>query len=127
VLSLAYRKTWRSSFYLFTAVNVLCTIGGLLSIDKDRKWNAADKDVAGARRVDWLGAFLITAALVLILFVLGEGETALKQWGTGCTFASTFLVAKIDTHTPSLGARHHRFIGRWHITAWSIHLVAMVP
>jgi hypothetical protein len=71
---------------LFTAINVLCTIGGLLSIDKDREWKAEDNDAAGARRVDWLGAFLITAALVLILFVLGEGETAPKQWATSCTF-----------------------------------------
>jgi hypothetical protein len=46
------------------AVNVLCTIGGPLSIDRDRKWKADDNDAAGAIRVDWLGAFLTTAALV---------------------------------------------------------------
>jgi len=67
-------------------VNVLCTIGGLLSIDKDRKWKAGDKDAAGVRRVDWFGAFLITVALVFILFVLGEGGTAPKSWATSCTF-----------------------------------------
>jgi hypothetical protein len=51
---------------LFTVVNVLCIIGGLLSIDKDREGKAEDNDAAGARRVNWLAAFLITAALVLI-------------------------------------------------------------
>jgi len=35
-----------------------------------------------SRKVDWLGAFLITAALVLILFVLGDGESAPNKWTT---------------------------------------------
>lgn len=35
------------------------------------------------RRVDWVGAFLITAGLVLLVFSLGDGETAKpSQWKT---------------------------------------------
>lgn len=33
------------------------------------------------RSVDWLGAFLITASLVLITFCLGEGPIAKQGWG----------------------------------------------
>lgn len=65
---------------MLTGVNILCFIGGLLSIDKDPKVIQAD----GRRQVDWLGAVLITAALVMILFVLGQGESAPKQWATSC-------------------------------------------
>jgi hypothetical protein len=57
---------------------------------------AEDKDTAGPRRVGWLGAFLITAALVLILFVLGEGEARPKQWATSCTFILTRLVVPLS-------------------------------
>ncbi|EKM77894.1 hypothetical protein AGABI1DRAFT_129687 [Agaricus bisporus var. burnettii JB137-S8] len=110
-------KTWRSSFYLFAAVNVLCFIGGLLSIDNGRKWKYEDNDAAGARRVDWLGAFLISAALVLILFVLGEGETAQKQWATsyiiallvvGVLLVGVFIwwqwyLEKVQNHRPQEG------------------------
>ncbi|KAF9446080.1 MFS general substrate transporter [Macrolepiota fuliginosa MF-IS2] len=84
-------KTWRSSFYMFTAVNIVCFIGGLLCIDKDRPHPEADK------KIDWLGAFLITVALVMILFVLGEGESASKRWATGYIIAllviGVFLIA----------------------------------
>lgn len=72
------RQTWRSPFYLFTAVNALCFVGGSLSIDEDPPHPKDD------RKVDWLGAVLITTALVMILFVLGDGESAPKQWATGC-------------------------------------------
>jgi hypothetical protein len=54
---------------------------------------AEDKDTAGTRRMDW---FLIKAALVLILFVLGEGEAAPKQWATSCTFIFTRLVVPLS-------------------------------
>lgn len=59
-------------------MTALCFIGGLLSIDKDTPSTEVD------RRVDWLGGFLITAGLVLIVFVLGQGEIAPQQWSTPC-------------------------------------------
>jgi predicted MFS family arabinose efflux permease len=72
-------KTWRSSFYLLAGLTMLCFIGGVVSIDEDVPSNEVDK------RVDWIGAFLVTAGLVLIVFVLGEGEYAPQQWRTPCT------------------------------------------
>lgn len=58
---------------------MLCFVGGVVSIDKDVPSGEVDK------RVDWIGAFLVTAGLVLIVFVLGEGEFAPQQWRTPCT------------------------------------------
>ncbi|KAF7420881.1 hypothetical protein PC9H_011399 [Pleurotus ostreatus] len=52
------------------------------------------------RRVDWLGAFLVTAGLVLVVFVLSDGEVAPRQWATayiialliiGCLFLGVFM------------------------------------
>ena len=37
------------------------------------------------RRVDWIGAALVTSGLVLITFVLGQGELAPDGWRTPCT------------------------------------------
>lgn len=72
---------------MFTGANILCFIGGLLCIDKDIPHPKDD------RKVDWLGAFLITAGLVMILFVLGDGEEAPKQWATGCM--SLYALARL--------------------------------
>jgi len=36
------------------------------------------------RRVDWIGATLVTVGLVLIVFVLGQGEIASQGWRTPC-------------------------------------------
>ncbi|KAF9478869.1 MFS general substrate transporter [Pholiota conissans] len=76
VLTQFTSKTWRSSFYLITAVTVLCFVGGLVYFDKDVPSGEVDK------RVDWIGVLLVTAGLVLIVFVLGDGEFAPKAWRT---------------------------------------------
>lgn len=36
------------------------------------------------KRVDWMGAMLITTGLVCIMFVLGQGELAPQKWKTPC-------------------------------------------
>ena len=51
---------------------------GWFSIDEDSPLVGID------RRIDWLGAFLVTAGLVMIVFVLGEG--AVVGWSTPCSF-----------------------------------------
>lgn len=44
------------------------------------------------RRIDWFGAFLITAGLVFIVTVLGQGEIAPQKWRTPCMYSfSSFL------------------------------------
>ncbi|KXN82109.1 hypothetical protein AN958_03163 [Leucoagaricus sp. SymC.cos] len=83
VLTEKTAPTWRSVLYLFAGINVICLIGGIFCIDKDVPNTVDDK------KVDWLGAFLITAGLVFILFVLGEGET--RGWSTGYIIALLVL------------------------------------
>jgi hypothetical protein len=57
---------------------VVCIIGGFVSVDADKPSKEEDK------RFDWLGAFLVTAGLVQIVFVLSQGELAPKKWATPC-------------------------------------------
>ena len=63
---------------------VLCSrcLGGLISIDRDPASEEKDK------RIDWIGAFLVTAGLVLIVFVLSQGEIAPDKWATPCAYLS---------------------------------------
>ncbi|KAI0917514.1 hypothetical protein AcW1_007305 [Taiwanofungus camphoratus] len=81
VLTQLTDKTWRSTFYFLTGMSVLCFVGGLVSFDKDLPSMEND------RRVDWLGAFLVTSGLTLIIFVLGDGSIAPKGWKTGYIIA----------------------------------------
>jgi hypothetical protein len=67
----------------------LCFLGGLISIDNDVPSEEVDK------RIDWLGAFLVTAGLVLIVFVLSQGELAPQGWSTPCKRSSTYKCFKI--------------------------------
>ncbi|KAG6837022.1 hypothetical protein H0H93_016229 [Arthromyces matolae] len=76
VLTQETAKSWRSPFFLETGLTALCLIGGLFSFDPDMPSQEQD------RRVDWPGALLITAGLVLIIFVLGQGEIAPQGWRT---------------------------------------------
>lgn len=79
VLTQDSKQTWRSNFYLATGLNAACLIMGLLSIDADPPSTETDK------RIDWLGTFLVTAGLVLIVFVLSDGE--IVGWTTSYIIA----------------------------------------
>ncbi|KAF5385630.1 hypothetical protein D9757_003546 [Collybiopsis confluens] len=84
-------QSWRSPFYVGAGITTLSMVGALVSFNPDQPSNEED------RRVDWIGAFLVTAGLVLIVFVLGQGEVAPKQWSTpyivGLLIAGVVLVA----------------------------------
>jgi MFS family permease len=79
---------WRSNFFFIGGLCVLSALGGFLSIAPDEPLSAMRGEDGGPldRRVDWLGALLVTAGLVLIVFVLSEGEVADRGWSTPCTF-----------------------------------------
>ena len=98
--------TWRTPFFLESALNFLCLVGGLVSIDPDVPFTETDK------RIDWLGAFLVTAGLVLIVFVLGQGESAPQQWRTGCesVMSNQSLTKNIY---PLPRHRHYRAANPW--------------
>ncbi|KAG2114841.1 major facilitator superfamily domain-containing protein [Suillus clintonianus] len=64
---------WRSTFYLVAAMSALAGVSGMISFDAD---------VTSIEAVDWIGASLVTIGLVLIVFVLGQGEVASQGWKT---------------------------------------------
>ncbi|KAI0346203.1 MFS general substrate transporter [Trametopsis cervina] len=70
------RPTWRSGFFLIAGLSLATFMGGAFFIDRDKPSEEED------RRVDWLGAFLVTVGLVLIVFVLSEGSIAPHGWKT---------------------------------------------
>ncbi|KAJ7738341.1 MFS general substrate transporter [Mycena metata] len=75
------KATWRSPFFLIAGISCLCAFCGFMVIDPDVPSTEKDK------RVDWLGAFLVTAGLVLLVFVLGQGSLATNGWKTGYIIA----------------------------------------
>jgi len=101
-------KTWRSHLWLMAGINALSVVFGVVSISSDRtqertsgewtcmclEWVCVNEDFAFGvdRRIDWMGCFLASAGLVLIVFVLGQGEIAPLKWRTGCKwFLSSLL------------------------------------
>ncbi|KAF8658411.1 hypothetical protein AX16_001964 [Volvariella volvacea WC 439] len=90
VLTQLSEPSWRSTFFLSTGLTVLYILTGVVTIDPDEPSLEAD------RRVDWLGAFLVTAGLVLIVFVLSDGEIAPQGWRTpyiiACLIIGVLLV-----------------------------------
>ncbi|KAG2132988.1 major facilitator superfamily domain-containing protein [Suillus clintonianus] len=82
---------WRATFYVAAAFSAMCCIGALISFDADKKSTEVDK------RLDWIGAVLVTSGLVFIVFVLGQGPLAPQGWKTPYIIAllivGIFLVA----------------------------------
>ncbi|TEB31658.1 MFS general substrate transporter [Coprinellus micaceus] len=82
VLTQYTAKTWRSSFWLMAGLNAAAALGGILSIAPD-----SEEFLPEDKRIDWLGSFLVTAGLVLIVFVLSQGEIAPQRWRTNYIIA----------------------------------------
>ncbi|KAJ7627026.1 putative efflux transporter [Roridomyces roridus] len=99
VLTQYTKSSWRSSFYLLAGISLLCAIGGLLLIDADLPSTEPN------RRVDWIGAFLVTVGLVFVVFALSEGSLASKGWKTGYIIA--LLIVGVLFITLFIGWQHH--------------------
>ncbi|KAG2341240.1 MFS general substrate transporter [Suillus weaverae] len=76
VLTQLSASHWRSVFYMAAATSALIGVSGFISFDADVPSSELVK------RVDWIGASLVTIGLVLIVFVLGQGEIASDGWKT---------------------------------------------
>ncbi|KAH9031333.1 efflux transporter [Lactarius pseudohatsudake] len=74
VLTQLTKPTWRSPMFLFAGVSFAWMMLGLFAFEEDKPSTEEDK------RVDWIGAALITAGLVLIVFVLSDLPSARKGW-----------------------------------------------
>lgn len=72
-------RAWQYVFFILAGLSLFPVVGGVLSIppEPSRKDN-------GNRRVDWMGAFLITAGLSLFSFALTQSGLVEKGWRTPC-------------------------------------------
>ncbi|KAG9017798.1 hypothetical protein FRB93_004609 [Tulasnella sp. JGI-2019a] len=68
--------SWRSMFFVFAGLAVLAALAVFFAVPTDKLDDTAD------RRVDWLGAAIVTCSLVMLLFSLAQGEVASNGWGT---------------------------------------------
>ncbi|OSC97830.1 efflux transporter [Trametes coccinea BRFM310] len=81
ILTQLTKQTWRSTFWLLAGLAAMCCIGAISSMENDFSRHIPD------RRVDWIGAFLVSAGLTLIIFVLSDGSIAPNGWKTGYIIA----------------------------------------
>ena len=77
-LTSSCRKTWHSVFYLAIGTSAPIFFSNLISFDT---YTPSTETI---KRVDWIGTLLVTIGLVLIVFVLGQGEIAPQGWKTPC-------------------------------------------
>jgi len=73
-LIVLHRPTWRTPIFAICAIALAFTVLGFFVFEEDEPSTEED------RRVDWIGATLITAGLVLVVFVLSDSPTAHKGW-----------------------------------------------
>jgi formate/nitrite transporter FocA (FNT family) len=71
--------------FLFAGVSFAWMLLGFFALEEDEP--SAEED----KRVDWIGAVLITVGLVLIVFVLSDLPTAPYSWKTPCKSTSAFF------------------------------------
>ncbi|WVQ98642.1 hypothetical protein IAU59_005773 [Kwoniella sp. CBS 9459] len=72
--------SWRGALFLLAGL-AFAIIGAAYFIVPSDLAHSEDK------RVDWLGAALVTVGLILLLFVISAGETAPQGWKTGYIIA----------------------------------------
>lgn len=81
---------WRAALWLFAGLAAAVGTLGFLAVLPDRH---LDTD----RRIDWVGAALVTSGLVLLMFAISSGEAAPQGWRTGYIIAvlvvAAFLIA----------------------------------
>ena len=100
-------------------LSFLCCVGAATSIDPDEPYALADRCVrlsffcsqpAHPRRsrLDWIGAFLITAGLTLIIFVLSDGSIAPDGSLVEKSAEKLAFEAKLPGRDPAPGMEHYK-------------------
>ncbi|KIM24280.1 hypothetical protein M408DRAFT_233993 [Serendipita vermifera MAFF 305830] len=85
---MAQYASWKGVFYFIAGMAAVIGVAGLFGMDPDPKRTASSsKD----HSVDWPGAFLVTAGLVLLTFALSEAS----ETGWGKPLIISFLVIGI--------------------------------
>jgi len=71
------RTTWRATLWVFSGLAAAIAITSFVFVPPD-VLQTVDK------RIDWVGAALVTVGLILLQFVISDGQNAPHGWKTGC-------------------------------------------
>jgi hypothetical protein len=78
--------------YLLSAFTFTCLVLGFFVIDRDEPSTEED------RRVDWIGAALVTTGLVLIVFILSDTPSTREGW-RALRGSTPFSMTRAGSHT----------------------------
>lgn len=70
-------NTWRGALYCIAGLAFAVSICAFFVVPNDGS-HSSD------RRVDWIGATLVTVGLIFLLFSISDGENAPNGWKTSC-------------------------------------------
>ncbi|TXT04304.1 hypothetical protein VHUM_04191 [Vanrija humicola] len=68
-------QTWRALLWIFTGLAAVIATFALLYVPADKQ-----KGPGYDRRIDWLGAAMVTSGLVLLQFTVSDGVSAPRGW-----------------------------------------------
>ena len=77
VLTAYTSTTWRGCLWLIAAIATCIGVVGFFYIPPDQV-TTSDK------RIDWVGAALVTVGLIFLQFVISDGQGAPQGWSTPC-------------------------------------------
>ncbi|KAJ7617255.1 major facilitator superfamily domain-containing protein [Roridomyces roridus] len=72
--------TWRAQFFLTAGLTVLTLVAGMLFFPNDAPPSFSPTAAPPPHKTDWLGVFLSTTGLVLLVFSLGQGADGSWDW-----------------------------------------------
>ncbi|KAK8869878.1 hypothetical protein IAR55_000446 [Kwoniella newhampshirensis] len=72
--------TWRGALFTMAGLAFAITVTAWFVVPRD-------PSITNDRRVDWLGAALVTVGLVFLQFVISDGESAPNRWKTSYIIA----------------------------------------
>ena len=85
------RHGWQYQFFTFASLALVLAVTGTMVIPAE-----APKKLVLDRRVDWLGAVIITFALSLFSFSITQGGLVRGGWTNACGFAIPRTLLKPD-------------------------------
>jgi len=101
------KESWRSAFWLIAGLSALSFAIAVVAIEKDSVEKHDDSSI------DWIGAVLITAGLVLLLFVLSQGQIAQKGWSTPYIIALLIVSVLLITAFVAWEYHYDHHLGHW--------------
>jgi predicted cobalt transporter CbtA len=73
------RRGWQHLYFIYAAFNVIPVIGGYFAIPPEPAKTDAEN-----RKIDWVGAVLVTVAMSLLTFSITQSGLAEHEWRTPC-------------------------------------------